>query len=135
MPDQSDSDAHRLLTDGGPEACQQCGEQDWGTGPQFGRLKCGSCGWTPPKERREEISRSLASTDDETEYEVRFEWTDNDGLPSTDSIDVTATSEDNARDIAKDRLATEWFLSDNEIDDLTIRPKTARTDGGDGGDR
>lgn len=36
-------------------ACESCGETAWGEDDRFGNLICESCGWMPPRARREAL--------------------------------------------------------------------------------
>lgn len=54
------------------------------------------------------------------QFQAKFEYRDEDGFFESDEITVEATNQNNARDIALDQLQAEWFLSEDEIDHLSI---------------
>ena len=45
----------------GTEQCDSCGAKDWKHDGRFGGLRCGSCGWMPPKSRRDELKEGISN--------------------------------------------------------------------------
>ena len=54
------------------------------------------------------------------QFRAEFEYQDEDGFFESDEIAVEAANQSSARDIALDRLQSEWFLSEGDISYLSV---------------